>query len=316
MKSWSKMTTDQRKFLETYTNENFIAHVSNLMVEKEIIPIEPNKEYPFMCSDCPGPKSSWRYENQTTENYYDPELTYKLNNFTFRSDDFDKEKASSNMLYSGCSFTFGVGVPYKSIWSNMLNDSLGYKDFYSLAICGGSFESIIFDIYTYIKKFGAPKGIVTLFPPPIRVMSYSEEENAIRMIPFRVVHMNDVDEKRFFKDNRDLLSYDLWTVKFYHMITALELYLESIGVKFLWGCWDIYVNKIFSQISGLKNYINIDGGLADKFRLAVELNEIDYSNYVNKYWVNARDTHPSVKEHFVFYKIFESEWIKRYGEKN
>jgi hypothetical protein len=312
MKQKSKLNNKQIDFIQNYLNNNFIGHVYGRMQQDEFLPIIPNYEYDFMCSDCP---SSWINDGKSEQDLYDPTLTYKLNNYTYRSDDFNKQDANKNFLYSGCSFTFGIGVPYESIWAYMLNDSIGSEKFLNLGIGGGSFESIIFDIYTYIKKFGKPKSLIVLFPPPIRVMAMNEEKR-ISIIPFRVIHMKDKEEKLFYKNNKNLLDYDLWIMKFYNMVTALELFLENLGVKFLWGCWDMNVNKIFSQVSTLKNYIDIYGSTYDEIVAGIEDRTIDYSNYVNKYWQNARDTHPSVKEHFIFYKVFERAWIDKYGVEN
>lgn len=315
MKKYNKVTDLQLYLIERYMNCSLIGQVGHYEINDKSTEIMPNKEYDFMFSDAPGHISSWRNKDDDPEKLYDPELTYKLNNYTYRSDDFNVHQQQKDIVYSGCSFTFGVGVPYKSIWAYMLNESLNQNNFYNLGISGGSYESIIFDIYTYIKKFGKPKAFIVLFPPPVRLMFMQESKN-IKIVPFRVVHMKDEDEKRFFRENKDLLNYDLWIIKFYHMVTALELYLESIGVEFLWGCWDLYVNKIFSKTTGLKNFINIDGNEADSIKAAIMRNEIDYSNYVNKYWINARDTHPSVLQHFTYYKIFEAAWKDKINSKN
>jgi len=301
-------TSINKVFIEKYLNENFIGNLYDLTTDGQKVDILPDKEYDFMCSDCP---ESWINDNKTIEQLFDPELTYKLNNFSYRSENFNSEKSSENLLFSGCSFTYGIGVPYDSTWAYMLNESLGYKNFYNLGMGGGSFESIIFDIYTYIKKFGLPQGLIVLFPPPIRVMTL-EDKKQIRIVPFRVIHMKEKEEKKFFRENKDLLDYDLWILKFYHMVTALELFLEKLGVKFIWGCWDFYVNKVFKNVTGLKNYIDIYGPDYGHFVSAVENNEIDYSDYVNKYWQNARDTHPSVKEQFLFYKVFEKAWNDKF----
>ena len=311
MKKYDKVTDVQLHLIERYMNSSFIGQVGFDIQDKKFVEYLPNTEYDFIFSDAPGKSTSWRNKNDTAETLYDPELTYKLNNYTYRSDDFNINQNQNDIVYSGCSFTFGVGVPYQSTWAYMLNESLKQNNFYNLAVSGGSFESIIFDIYAYIKKFGKPKAFIVLFPPPIRIMFMQKDKN-IRIIPFRVIHMKDEDEKKFFKENKDSFNYDLWVIKFYHMITALELYLESIGVEFIWGCWDLYVNKIFSKTSGLKNFINIDGDDAYNIKLKILQNEIDYSNYVNKYWINARDTHPSVREHFIYYKIFESAWNNKF----
>lgn len=308
MKSKEKIDTKQKYLIDNYLSNNFIGHLYGRVEEDKFIPIVPNFEYDFMCSDCP---SSWINSGKTIEDIYDPELTYISNNYTYRSDNFNEKDSAENMLYSGCSFTYGIGVPYNSTWASMLNNSLGYEKFYNLGMAGASFESIIFDIYTYIKKFGMPHGIVILFPPPTRILSM-EDEKIIRVSSFRVVNLKDKEERKFFQENKDILNYDLWIMKFYNMISALELFLDSVGVKFIWGCWDIYVNKIFDNVTSLKHYINIYGPNYEYFVSAVENREIDYSDYVNKYWQNARDTHPSVKEQFLFYKVFEKAWNDKF----
>lgn len=308
-----KLDDYQLKLVDRYMSTSFIGHVTYLIADGIEFDISPNEEYDYMCSDSPDINKSWIKKNKTKDSYYDPNLTYKLNNYTYRSDDFDKEQSSNNMLYSGCSFTFGIGVPYKSIWANMLNDSFGYDKFYNLGISGGSFESIIYDVYTYIEKFGPPKGIVILFPPPIRMMALQVDNKKLKILPFRVIHMKDKEEKKYYKENKDLFDYDLWTIKFYKMVRTLEMFLESLGVPFMWGCWDLYVNKMMNSATGLKNYIDIYGPDKDQIVSDMVDGKIDYSGYVNKYWENARDSHPSVHQHFIYYKVFEKAWNDKFG---
>ena len=57
-----------------------------------------------------------------TEPIYEEELKfqYSMNTHGFRSQHFKVlKKEDINILYAGCSMTFGVGLPYEYIWPNL-----------------------------------------------------------------------------------------------------------------------------------------------------------------------------------------------------
>ena len=67
-------------------------------------------------------------------NWIDAEITYQFNDQGFRSEEFD---CSRSILFLGCSFTMGIGLPYEQTWPYLVATDLALKNF-NLGIGGGS----------------------------------------------------------------------------------------------------------------------------------------------------------------------------------
>ena len=81
-------------------------------------------------------------------------IKYKLNKDLFRSihfDEFDKNK--NNMLFSGCSSTFGIGLPDECLWSNMVLKEINADESFNSSFFGHSIDIIIKNIMSFISKF-------------------------------------------------------------------------------------------------------------------------------------------------------------------
>lgn len=68
-------------------------------------------------------------------NWIGSTIEYSFNSHGFRADEFELEKES--ILFLGCSFTLGTGLPYEYTWPYLVSKKLGYKN-YNLGISGGS----------------------------------------------------------------------------------------------------------------------------------------------------------------------------------
>jgi len=88
-------------------------------------------------------------------------ITYKLNSNGFRSEEFDS--SADNLVALGCSFTMGIGLPYKDLWPTRLAQAL------NLRACnfgwGGASSDQCFRFAEYWVPHLKPKLVVLLNPP-------------------------------------------------------------------------------------------------------------------------------------------------------
>lgn len=92
-------------------------------------------------------------------------ITYRINKFGFRSEDFSKDKPA--MVALGCSFTLGTGLPIEDIWPTLVGKELGLK-VYNLA-WGGNSADTCFRLAEYWLPQLQPKLVCMLTPPSSRV---------------------------------------------------------------------------------------------------------------------------------------------------
>lgn len=178
-------------------------------------------------------------------------VNYKINKNGFRSDHFILlDKNNVNILTSGCSFAFGLGLPEKYIWSNLIKDSFLNKTkdtrVYNLSFPGTNYFVIIKNIFSFIKKHGKPDFIFIDFPNINRDMYYSHiNKKFISQVVSinHVINGND-DMKNFVIDYDEGENY----LKSINYINSLEMFCNSNDIKLFWTTWSYRENEIFKKI--------------------------------------------------------------------
>jgi hypothetical protein len=267
--------------------------------------VKNNSVYDGVCPDCNhyGTCAIARKNHK----YPDPLISYKINNYGYRSDDIDKESAPNNFLFSGCSNTFGIGIPYESIWAYQINEELSGEKFINLGINSGSHKTIVFDIFSYIRKFGKPKGVFVLFPNMERHIGFTYQKEI-----FVSVYRNPKGREDMQKC-LDVIPEDVNIFDFYHTVMMLEDYLEELKVPLVWSTWDEDLNKKILSTQGFRNHVDLNN--FEMFAKAESMKKIEKFN--NDYWTIARDLeHFGVKTHVYFAKLLISAWRDKYEKNN
>lgn len=92
-----------------------------------------------------------------TENSFD----YVFNSHGFRSDEFVED--NNSVVFLGCSFTLGIGLPYQNTFAKIVADNLKLSC-YNLGLGAGSHDSCFRFAYYWLEKL-KPK-IVCMYEPP------------------------------------------------------------------------------------------------------------------------------------------------------
>jgi hypothetical protein len=291
--------TFNETFLQSFLSKDFMFGKHNAyQYGEDIVTNPPNTKTDVLCPDCIdhgcGPA------NKNKKNYPDDEINYSFNNESYRCDNFNLEKTNNNFLFSGCSYTFGSGLPYNSTWAYQLNKDLNGDQFYNLGLNANSQKAIIYDIYNYIRKYGKPKAVFVLFPDISRLVGFTESLSSIEVMT-RLLNESNDGSKNFFTN--DLLYFD-----FYNSVCALEDYLESMGIPFLWGTWHQETENVLNLLSkNFKNYIKI---FTNENALKYFSNNKN-NTFSTRYWERSRDvTHPGIKTQLLIKNIFLKEWEK------
>ena len=176
----------------------------------------------------------------------DSRVTYKLNNFAHRSEDFfTLDQNKNNILFTGCSSTFGIGLPEKYIWSKILYNNLPLNNkgpFQSIGIPGAGAERLISNIFKYCREFGNPKYIFIAFQDYTREMIYEENENGGKFKDH--IHLNYRTSKMDVTSN-----YDISLIfQFQNLYRMLETYCKSHNIILLSTSWDSITKTIMSEL--------------------------------------------------------------------
>jgi hypothetical protein len=250
-------------------------------------------------------------------------IDYKSNSDSYRSEDFSKENSDNLVLSVGCSFTYGVGLPFQYIWPVSLQERLGLDHHANIAAAGWGASTIIDSIYTYIRVYGKPKAVTMLLPNLQRYYTVFKinEKTFTKSIVFHHISPNRTDED-IIQDDRDLqfinklmneetLLYDL-----VHRLKQLEEYLLAIDVPLVYSCWDQDTSEKLESCVGLDNLVLIDPKEKEKYLFD---NQYGYLNTEERnLWYSAADKafgpspHPGISENRFFAELFYRELKERY----
>lgn len=206
----------------------------------------------------------------------------------FRSPEFTQK---TDILYAGCSYTFGTGLPENFIWGSMLAKEQGMS-YNAIGIEGGSCMDIVFNIFKYFEKYGHPKMVLALLPDFYRVYTYLDGKvlNTTRMFHYLKssednIFTNDAGPGNSQKTLKFLSlptsTENVYSKEFVYMLNSfyikmLEIYCKSHNIPFIWTKW---WDDPMDQLLSLDDFPNVNITSANE-----ELKK--YSAYYNTEFVH------------------------------
>lgn len=237
------------------------------------------------------------------------DISYKLNNKGHRSDNFcELSPKSFNVLFAGCSTTFGQGLPLELSWPSILykdlsNTNKNIGPYNCLGFPGGSASKIIFNVIKYLNMFGSPDVIFILLPDFIRQEKYNR-------LPDRLTDIEGEDIEKFYvkvmsdyfdrKDNGIVDEEGFYDM--YNLVITLEYICKKNNTKLYISSWDTLTNRRMLQLD-LDNYVDINYDIGDSFYEDYAKTNSDIID--KKYLFDARDKmHPGHLVHLYTAKRF------------
>lgn len=204
----------------------------------------------------------------TPDNIKDP---YQVNSMAYRSDEFSETR---DIIFAGCSQTWGEGVVLDGIWGNILSKSLNKKS-YNLGIGSKSTQFIVKNTIAFCREYGNPKVIFCLFPEFTRIQMRSHTNfmigknshpGLVGRHEYSLVPIKTNPEKDTKYSKAPHLAEDMIPSEFLFSINLdyihmLELYCESNNIKLFWGTWDGWQDDYLHRNIGstdFKNYVYLE----------------------------------------------------------
>lgn len=228
-----------------------------------------------------------------------PVFHYFINQQGFRSSHFDTlDRNKVNILFGGCSWTFGEGLPEEHTWVRLLTDKMDtiHPDkratYHNTGYMGSSISLIVKNLIGFCKQYGDPEYMFVCFPDVARSIYWSEyQERYIKMFPsinqFRQKMSPEQAEysKNYIHENNIMYAADY--------IRYLEDYCKWKGIKLLWNTWHAGELEMWYQI-GFENLIDMQHGETWRPSYWDQSRPFPHENVKNlPYWVIGRDdAHP------------------------
>jgi len=196
------------------------------------------------------------------------ENPYTLNSMGYRSNEFSETR---DIVFTGCSQTWGEGVIFDGIWGNILSNSLDKKS-YNLGLSTRSPQFIVKNTISFCKQYGNPKAIFCLFPEFTRFQMKSHSSfmvgkfspnSKVGRHTYSVLPNRRSPEKDTKYSKAPHLAEDMIPSEFIFSISLdyihmLELYCKSNGIKLFWGTWDVWQDEyLYKNVDSMdfENYV-------------------------------------------------------------
>ena len=192
---------------------------------------------------------------------------YNINEFGFRGEAYK----DSEVIVSGCSITFGIGVPESGRWGNLLSNKIN-KNITNLGSPGASVESISSNIIQYCLNNKMPKEIFCLLPDFFRKMAVADKEFyqtkgnkwAEKLDNLSYTFCNpkvsvydsnsffmEIEDKKYIEDSVSPHQLILNSV---NAIYVLESFCLSNNIKLNWTTWDLASALLMENLVELENF--------------------------------------------------------------
>jgi hypothetical protein len=187
--------------------------------------------------------------------YHSPTMGYKLNSLGFRSEELQNK---TKILFSGCSFTFGVGIPEEKLWTQIVAKTIDIKH-QNIALPGSSPILIVANFFEYCRKYGNPEIFICLFPDFYRTfrvknLNYGHRKYATKSDNSKDIKLNSQEYYenitsidpygknipkiiKFPTDIEDIMQPDSAYMLNMIAINLIDQYCKSNNIKFLWSTW-------------------------------------------------------------------------------
>ncbi len=240
------------------------------------------------------------------ENFGDniTDYTEGINSLRFRSPEFVNNPEA---ILSGCSVSYGVGIPADATWIEILSKKLKLKSHVALAKPGASTQKIVFTIIKYIFKYGKPKKIFVLFPDFYRLPTIVDTKNVTERYDRGGKGTYPAD-LHLIRDKKDLTKYskkphqlkeilipEMGFKSAIESIYFLEVFCREAEIELIWSTWDAQAAAIASLINfstGNEMFPNFSFDVYKAFYYAALKEHVDdvnckpelYEKYENQYF--------------------------------
>lgn len=155
---------------------------------------------------------------------YEP-FTYKFNSLGFRCNDFASFTSGSSIMFLGCSYTMGIGLPLETIWPELISAQLNMQCA-NLGIGGSSCDTAFRLCHGYVDKI-KPKIVVLMNPPAIRMEHILDSPRNLG-----INHCPDKESEIMLKlwisdENNDFFNRE-------KNVLGIQMMCQTRGIKFIY----------------------------------------------------------------------------------
>lgn len=197
----------------------------------------------------------------------DDNNTYKINSLGLRGNVYEDPE----IIASGCSITFGIGVPELGRWTNLLEKKIN-KDILNLGNTGASVQNICTGLIQYCMNNKMPKEIFCVMPDFFRRVVVVDKEFYKSRVKRDGTEINDelghtfcgpkihtekdciymyIEDQKYIEDS---VSPHQLILDAINCIYILESFCLTNNIKIHWTTWDLPTANILQELGKNKDF--------------------------------------------------------------
>jgi hypothetical protein len=232
-------------------------------------------------------------------------LSTDHNSMGYRSDEFvELDKSNNNVLFAGCSVTYGSGLFLKETWAHLvwsqMNNTSG---FFNLSSVARSIPIICFEVIKYCNQYGNPNTLVLMLPDINRLTKYSYPDKEY------MIHMFGQTDS-IYAESSEYKDLEQQAFQYY---TMLEIFCLKNNIDLFTFSWAQGTENLLARNSAKNLHIIDREQLSKKILKYKSSLPKDLSDYA----MNARDRdggkpgHPGIAIHAAWSEVILND-IKEY----
>lgn len=161
-------------------------------------------------------------------------ITYTMNNEGHRSEDFVRvDPNKTNILFAGCSSTFGEGIPEETRWVNRVHSQIDNAGpLQVIGIPGAGADRLVSNMFKYFDKYGNPDYVFVMFADFSRHIEFDDLDSGSK---FKNVLMFDYEKKELVITNDKM---ETLLFQFQNYCRMLEIYCRANNIRLYTSSWD------------------------------------------------------------------------------
>jgi hypothetical protein len=157
-----------------------------------------------------------------TWRFYDKPFTYRINSHGYRMNHELHETDWSNyILFLGCSYAYGIGLPLEETYSYRIAKQLGC-DYINAAIGGTSPKFVMLNLVKLLSTAPAKPRAIHINWPPLYRETYWRNHQLVSLLPD--FHHND-EEYEYWRS-----AYETTILEDSHVHNTFRHYLDTVGL--------------------------------------------------------------------------------------
>lgn len=214
---------------------------------------------------------------------YDPKREYVQNSDGFRG---SEEFKQADIIATGCSQTFGIGIEESAMWSKVMGNALGMSSVATIAAPGWSIQEMVSSTMEHIRKYGKPKVIAALLPDFGRTVMLEDSSLLVRRTDSDATNGTSAKLRTagFHFGGTDVppkiskaphLANDVIPTEYAVFLAGQTWagfieYCRQAEIKLVWTSWSTSVKEMYKALNYMLNIEEVNH----------EFRQFDFSGYV------------------------------------